>query len=148
MAASPPAAGTASGSAGPGDIRHTHRLRALCHAVVVGAGTIRADDPLLTTRQVAGPVAGAGGAGRRAPPRRDYAVFRSGPPTLLVTAEDGPAAHGPPAGAEVRVPRDVEGGLDLPPLLRRARAADAHLRRGRRADVRASSPPAAWTGCT
>jgi riboflavin-specific deaminase-like protein len=34
---------------------HMHRLRALCTAVVVGAGTIAADDPQLTTRHVTGP---------------------------------------------------------------------------------------------
>lgn len=34
---------------------HLHRMRALCGAIVVGAGTVAADDPQLTTRFVSGP---------------------------------------------------------------------------------------------
>ena len=34
--------------------KHLHRMRSLCQAVVVGAGTVMADDPQLTTRAVCG----------------------------------------------------------------------------------------------
>ena len=101
---------------GAGDILHTHRLRALCDVVLVGAGTIRHDDPQLTTRHAPGPnpVRVVLDAAQRLP--ATHGVFRDGAaPTLLVTACDGPASHGQ---AEVlRVPLG-EAGLDLPALLR------------------------------
>jgi len=46
--------GDSSFVTGPENILHLHRLRALCDAVVVGAGTVSADNPRLTTRLVAG----------------------------------------------------------------------------------------------
>jgi diaminohydroxyphosphoribosylaminopyrimidine deaminase/5-amino-6-(5-phosphoribosylamino)uracil reductase len=50
---------TASGASqyvtGPENIRHMHRLRALCDAVIVGATTVECDNPQLTTRLVPGP---------------------------------------------------------------------------------------------
>jgi riboflavin biosynthesis pyrimidine reductase len=40
---------------GPESLLHLHRLRALVDAVVVGAGTVLADDPQLTVRHCPGP---------------------------------------------------------------------------------------------
>jgi riboflavin biosynthesis pyrimidine reductase len=40
---------------GPESLLHLHRLRALIDAVVVGAGTVLADDPQLTVRHCPGP---------------------------------------------------------------------------------------------
>jgi riboflavin biosynthesis pyrimidine reductase len=40
---------------GPESLLHLHRLRALADAVVVGAGTVLADDPQLTVRHCPGP---------------------------------------------------------------------------------------------
>jgi riboflavin-specific deaminase-like protein len=47
--------GDSSFVTGPQNILHLHRLRALCDAVLVGAGTVGADNPRLTTRLVRGP---------------------------------------------------------------------------------------------
>jgi diaminohydroxyphosphoribosylaminopyrimidine deaminase/5-amino-6-(5-phosphoribosylamino)uracil reductase len=111
---------TSSGSSqwigGRGDILHTHRLRALCDAVLVGSGTIRHDDPRLTTREAPGPdpVRVVLDPARRLP--ATHRVFTDGAaPTILVAGCDGPARHG--AAEVLRVP--MAGlGLDLPALLR------------------------------
>lgn len=95
-----------------------HRLRAEADAVVVGSGTLRADDPHLAVR-------GRDGArqplrvvldsqGTIAPGAR---VLDGTASTLVAVAEDAPAV--PPPGAEtVRLPRAAAGpGLDIPALL-------------------------------
>ena len=83
---------------GPEDLRRLHHVRALADAVVVGAGTVAADDPQLTVRRAEGanpvrvvldPVA------RLDPGAR---VFRDGhAPTVHVVAEgvevDGPTSE-------------------------------------------------------
>jgi diaminohydroxyphosphoribosylaminopyrimidine deaminase / 5-amino-6-(5-phosphoribosylamino)uracil reductase len=108
------------------DLRHTHQLRALCDAVVVGARTIRSDDPRLTTRLVEGPspVRVVLDPDRRLGEK--FQVFQSGPETLLLCAPEraGIARHG---AATVRpVPRG-EMGLDIAAILALLR--DRGLRR-------------------
>ena len=104
---------TASGAShwisGPEDIVHTHRLRALFDAVVVGAGTVRADDPQLTTRECEGPspVRVVLDTDRRLD--ADYRVFREGPETLLFCAPDAPGEDRVGNAPVLRLPRAGEG---------------------------------------
>jgi len=60
---------------GPENILHLHRMRALCDVVVVGAGTVAADNPQLTTRHVTGsnPLRVVFDPGRRL--AGDYRIF-------------------------------------------------------------------------
>ncbi len=112
---------TATGSSqwigGPGDILHTHRLRALCHAVVVGAGTVRHDDPRLTTREVVGPdpVRVVIDTDRRL--GSDHRIFHEGPPTLLACATDAPGSDRHGTAEVLRLPREASGGIAPAALL-------------------------------
>jgi riboflavin-specific deaminase-like protein len=111
---------TAGGSSqwigGRGDLIHTHRLRALCDAVLVGAGTVHHDDPRLTTREVAGPnpVRVVIDGERRL--SRNHRLFNDGAaPTILVTTARGSRRHG--LADVVRIPGEA-AAPDLPALLR------------------------------
>ena len=103
------ATGASHWISGPEDIVHTHRLRALFDAVVVGAGTVRADDPQLTTRECEGPspVRVVLDTNRRL--HADYRVFREGPETLLFCAPDAPGEDRVGNAAVLRLPRAGKG---------------------------------------
>lgn len=92
---------TASGDSyyvtGPANLDHLHRMRALADAIIVGAGTIAADDPALTTRRVSGDSPGRVILDGRRRLSRSHRVFSDGAaPTLLVCADvhASPATHG------------------------------------------------------
>lgn len=112
---------------GPEDLAHTHRLRSLCDAVVVGASTVRTDNPQLTTRLVAGPspVRVVLDTERRL--AGHYRVFTGeGPETLLLCAPD---IAGDPTFGTARAVKVRRGsyGLDIEAIL--AALAERGLRR-------------------
>ena len=106
---------------GPANIVHLHRMRALCDAIVVGAGTIVSDDPQLTTRLVEGtnPVRVVLDPSRRLDAR--YGVFSDGQAETMLICDEHRAADGAESfglAEVVGVPADA-GRLDLEALLAR-----------------------------
>ena len=114
---------TASGHShyvtGNEDIRRLHRLRALVDAVIVGAGTVAADDPRLTVREAAGenPVRVVIDPNDRLD--RSRRVFCDGAaPTVVVRRRPGGRPGTPPAVPCADVPETPtprgETVIDLP----------------------------------
>jgi diaminohydroxyphosphoribosylaminopyrimidine deaminase/5-amino-6-(5-phosphoribosylamino)uracil reductase len=111
---------TASGDSyyvtGPANVTHLHRLRALCDAVIVGAGTVERDDPQLTVRHVVGanPTRVVLDPRRRLGPK--HRVFANDAPTILICA-DGTNSVREQDGVEIVAVKVRDGKLDLGALL-------------------------------
>jgi 3,4-dihydroxy 2-butanone 4-phosphate synthase/GTP cyclohydrolase II len=105
----------------------THLLRARHDAILVGIGTVLADDPLLNVRLVDGPSPRPVvlDSRLRCPP--EARLVRGGGAPIVATTMEAPepaAARLRAAGAEVlRVPADAEGLVDLGAVLLRLRRA-------------------------
>jgi diaminohydroxyphosphoribosylaminopyrimidine deaminase/5-amino-6-(5-phosphoribosylamino)uracil reductase len=86
---------------GPVDIRRLHRLRALVDAVVVGCGTVSADNPHLTVRLVEGinPVRVVLDPEARLGP--EHHVFSDGAARTLVVHRAPPGVEGPLVSGDV-----------------------------------------------
>jgi len=95
---------------GPESLLHLHRLRALVDAVVVGAGTVLADDPQLTVRHCSGPNPWRvvlDPVRRLAPQRR---LFSDGQgPTLVIAAADPTPQPDPPQIETAFLPAAADG---------------------------------------
>jgi riboflavin-specific deaminase-like protein len=104
---------------GEQNILHLHRMRALCDAIIVGAGTVAADDPQLTTRHVEGsnPLRVVLDPTRRL--AEHYRVFSDdSPETLYVCGRSqAPAGESRFGRAEVVAVDDTETGIDVRALL-------------------------------
>jgi 3,4-dihydroxy 2-butanone 4-phosphate synthase/GTP cyclohydrolase II len=106
---------------GPQERAVSHALRAACDAVLVGAGTVRADDPRLTVRLVPGasPIRVVLDGRLRTSPRAR--VYDPEAPTVVLTTPAAPPERRAglrELGVAVREVPAGPGGVDLPAGLR------------------------------
>lgn len=99
------------------DLTHTHRLRALFDAVLVGARTVEHDDPRLTTRLAEGPnptrvIVDPGG---RLPD--SHRVFTQGDAATLVIRGTKAPTFVAPSHVEVATLELADGWIPVPQLL-------------------------------
>jgi 3,4-dihydroxy 2-butanone 4-phosphate synthase/GTP cyclohydrolase II len=109
-------AGDSKWISGTQERRVSHALRAACDAVMVGAGTVLADDPLLTVRMLPGasPIRVVVDSTLRVP--ADAQVFGPDAVTIVLTSErsdTGRRAALRQRGVKVEVVREAADGIDL-----------------------------------
>lgn len=109
---------------GPENILHLHRLRALSDAVIVGAGTVEADNPRLTTRLVAGsnPLRVIIDPACRLPAAHSVFSDREAPTVRAIAAGTAAAAAARARGEDVLDVRALRNALDLGDLLQQLHA--------------------------
>src|SRR5262245_17145565 len=90
---------------GPDGLAHLHRLRSIVDAVVIGIGTVLADDPQLTVRRVSGPHPARVVIDPRGRLPATARLLADGAARLVVTTQ-GTRQHLPPGVEGVALPAD------------------------------------------